>query len=218
MQSHAQMPLSPGELLASERLLCTESVPWGETPKSNRSGIYVVSLGALDDVAPRVEPNLEVERVARWIERVPTLLLRGERPTAPVLCTHLGRWWLPDQAVLYIGKTDDRRGLARRVGAYYKTVLGDAGPHSGGHWIKAMSDLTSLNVHTADVIDERRCGDIESRLLATFMRSVSADVEAKHPDGALTLPFANLEWRKDGRRFVRKHEMSGTRLKRANAS
>ncbi len=51
---------------------------------------------------------------ADWLERVPGLLLDGERPTATQLAARLGSFWLPEQTVVYVGRTSKSLARARR--------------------------------------------------------------------------------------------------------
>jgi hypothetical protein len=144
--------------------------------------------------------------VRRWVERLPGFTLAGHvSPDAEAVARHLAEWWLPDEAIAYIGKATN---LANRVGQYYRTPLGDAKPHAGGHWIKTLSVLNQLTVHYAEVPDVAP-ETVEDRMLSLFMAGVSAETRARHPQSALPLPFANLE----GPGGRRAHALRGTRLK-----
>ena len=59
----------------------------------------------------------------------------------------LDKFWLPDENILYIGKTDCVGGLKKRIGQYYSTEIGERKPHAGGHWIKTLNILNELFVH-----------------------------------------------------------------------
>jgi hypothetical protein len=78
--------------------------------------------------------------------------------------------------------------------------LGDRRPHAGGHWIKTLTNLTSLTVHYAELDSVADPEDVEKQMLRTFSQAVSAQTRAAHPQPDLTIPFANLEIRGVGRR------------------
>jgi hypothetical protein len=118
------------------------------------------------------------------------LALDGGRPTAAQLVDRLAIYWLPDEAIVYIGKATSLRG---RVGGYYSTELGDKRPHAGGHWIKTLSNLASLTVHYAEICDGRDPEEVETDMLLAFVDGVSPKVKANHPQPDLAIPFANLE-------------------------
>ena len=96
-------------------------VPWGtDVPESN-AGVYVVArvgdpnlgckacgLPFIDPLPPNIVLDLEYER----------------------------RRWLPNEPIVYIGKTD--RPLQKRVGEFYGHKCGDRSPHAGGQVVKLL--------------------------------------------------------------------------------
>ncbi len=68
-------------------------------------------------------------------------MLDGERPTASQLAARLASFWLPQQTVVYVGRTN--KSLAARVSSLMHTPLGDRKPHPGGHWLWTLRDLPS---------------------------------------------------------------------------
>lgn len=190
------MPSSPAHLIDELRIKITDSVPWGTKPSRPVPGIYIVSIHEdaerTDGIA---EPPLDVEVVAAWINRAAGMLLRGRSPSANELKAVLARYWLGDEAILYIGLTRAGSGLRGRVGAYYRHVLGKPRPHRGGHWVKVIANLQKLTVHYAELSTENDLVNLEKRLLRTFSRNVSAKSRAAYPsdDREFVLPFGNLE-------------------------
>jgi transcription elongation factor GreA len=170
------------ELLRAVGLLADGPVVWGRPVPAARPGIFVIELPA-----PRATAPLELTRVGKWIERVETLRLDGERPTSRQLAARLAAFWLPDEVVLYVGATPN--SIANRVKALRETVLGDRRPHSGGHWLQLLTGLEGARVWWAatDAVEES-----EDAVLSAFAAGVSDTTRAGLPDQAVVLPFANL--------------------------
>jgi hypothetical protein len=114
-----------------------------------------------------------------WIARVPTIKVDGVAGTVASLRERLSAWWVPDEPMVYIGRTGTN--VARRIDDFYRTPLGDPRPHAGGHWLKTLVSLSELRVWWAET-DDPDGG--EAALLAAF-----AD---RHKTGP-SLPFANRE-------------------------
>ena len=192
------MPTSPSQLLGQVGCAITGSVSWGTKPASDEQGVYVVSLhGDPDKEDGLPEAPVSEATVAAWIERVPSLILDGGQPKPIDLMQRLARYWLPDEAIVYIGKATS---LRKRLGQYYSTPLGDRRPHAGGHWIKTLTNLTSLTVHYAELDKVADPEAVEKQILLKFSQAVSRQTRAAHPQQDLTIPFANLEIKGVGRR------------------
>src|SRR3989304_7392186 len=126
------MPTSPRQLLGQAGCATAGSVPWGIKPAADEQGVYVVSLhGDPDKEDGLPEAPVSEATVAAWIERVPSLILDGGQPKPIDLMQRLARYWVPREAIVYIGKATS---LRKRLGQYYFTPLGDRGAHPGGHW------------------------------------------------------------------------------------
>jgi transcription elongation factor GreA len=172
---------APG-LLRSVGLLPDGPVVWGRPVPAPRGGVFIVELPN-----PPARAPVSITRVGKWIERVDSLRLDGERPTSKQLAARLGSFWIPNQPVLYIGATDV--SVARRVLALATTVLGDRRPHSGGHWLRTLEGLESARIWWArtDASEE-----YEDALLTAFAAGVGPEDRAALPDAEVILPFANL--------------------------
>ena len=166
-------------------LLADGPVVWGWPGRpvpARGPGVFVVeSVTAL----PRAP--IELTRVGKWIERVGSLTLDGERPTSKALSARLGAFWLPSQTVVYVGSSTTSVG--GRIAAMQRTVLGDRKPSSAGHWLATLLPSTSMRVWWArtDATEE-----YEDALLAAFAASVPADDVAALPDRDVVVPWANL--------------------------
>lgn len=141
---NVQMPSqSAPELLRSLGLTVDGPARWGAPVASRAPGIIVVELPGGADVAPT-----DLQALRRWLDRVPSLTLAGERPTPQVLQRRLAQDWLPGQPVLFVGRST--RSIGARLSAIYGTTLGDAKPNSSGHWLKTLANPGELRVWWAE--------------------------------------------------------------------
>jgi transcription elongation factor GreA len=169
-------------LLKSVGLLADGPVLFGRPAPAPGPGVFVVELPS-----PTTTATIELTRVGKWIERVETLRLDGDRPTSKALAARLASFWLPSQTVLYIGASEV--SVARRVAAIGRTELGDRRPHSGGHWLKTLRSLGGVLVWWAPT---RATEEYEDALLAAFAEGVPAADVAALGDRSVVLPWANL--------------------------
>ena len=174
-------PSAPG-LLRTIGLLADGPVPWGRPVPAVGAGVFLVELPA-----PLASAPIELTRVGKWLERIDSLRLDGERPTSRALAARLAAFWLPSQVVLYIGATPN--SIANRVRALRETPLGERRPHPGGHWLQALTGLEGARIWWAatNAIEE-----YEDALLAAFGEGVPASERSRLPDAEVVLPFANL--------------------------
>lgn len=130
-----------------------------------------------------------MDLVQGWLARVPTLQVDGTRPTSEQLAARLGQFWIPNQRIVYIGRTTDH--LSGRLSDYYRTPLGDRRPHAGGHWIRTLAGLENFQVWWSETSDP---AGYEDGLLAAFARQVPAKIRSRIRGSDLVLlPFANKE-------------------------
>jgi transcription elongation factor GreA len=160
---------------------------WGGSVPSRRPGVFIV-----ESERPQERPAFDQVALRRWIERVPSLRIDGERPTQTELAERLASFWLPDQTLLYVGRT--LKSLGARVGAMYATPLGDRRPHAGGHWLKTLADLPRLRVWWAESESPE---EHEDALLDAFAASLGEGAAAGPVMG---LPWAVLESPSAGRK------------------
>jgi transcription elongation factor GreA len=149
---------------------------WGKPAAARAPGVFVVELNAPPAAAP-----IDIVAVRRWVERVPALRLDGERPTPQELAARLAEFWLPEEPILFVGRSP--RSVGQRLAAIYATPLGDARPTGMAHWLKSLSVLGSLRVWWSDTDAHE---EYEDALLT--------QVAARNNVGRTppVLPFANL--------------------------
>ena len=176
------LPADAATLLRSIGLMADGPTVWGRPVPASGPGVFVVEIPAPLATAP-----LDVSRVGKWIERVETLRLDGERPTGKALAGRLASFWLPSQTILYIGASD--ASVARRVAAIGRTELGDRRPNSGGHWLRTLRSLDGVRVWWAAT---EATEEYEDALFSAFAANVPDADLAGLPDRAVILPWANL--------------------------
>jgi transcription elongation factor GreA len=174
---------APG-LLRSVGLLADGPAVWGRPFAAGHPGVFIVELPSPPSTAP-----IELTRIGKWIERVPTLRLDGGAavPTSRAVVARLASFWIPSTSILFIGSSTS--SVVGRVAAIEATALGDRRPYAGGHWLKTLTGLERARVWWArtDAVEE-----YEDALFGAFADAVpAADRERLH-DPVVVLPFANL--------------------------
>ena len=126
---------------------------------------------------------------------MPAFTIDGVKPTVSKLKNRLREFWLPDESILYIGKAPKRNindGIGNRVNEYYRTIIGNRSPHSGGQWLKTLANLNSMTVFYGHV---ENSGDKEIGMFDYFIRNVSPSSLKNVKDKQYPLPFANLRYK-----------------------
>ena len=185
------MPTTIADAFSTVGLIREGVVSWGTKPTTCEPGVYVVSLTERLDTCDGKSTGapLSEAEFQRWLGKRRELTLDGLRPTVPQLMDRIGRFWIPDEVILYIGLAGT--SLSTRLGQYYTTPIGDRSPHAGGYFIKLLSNLNQLWVHYARYPDPELA---EDRMLRRFCEHVSQDSRRTLLDPAHPFPFANLEW------------------------
>ncbi|MFN8175883.1 MAG: hypothetical protein U0T02_12530 [Solirubrobacteraceae bacterium] len=175
--------------------------------------MYLVSLSESADTATGLREAVPMNDAAldELISVCPELTVDGDRsPSRTLLAERIGRYWLTDEPVLYIGLAG--QPLRTRVRQYYTTPLGAAKPHKGGWWLKTLSVLDRLYVHWGATSNFK---DAEEEMMRTFAASISPASSAEWPAGEPVMPFANL---RDGDWRRRSHGIGGATSGTARAS
>jgi len=188
------VPTSVKTIFDSAGLSLSGPVTWGSAVPATKRGIYVVSVTS--DVKDRTgldNAPLDSGAIREWIEICPKMSVDGQPATVARLRKRLSGFWLPDEPIVYIGKSDPP--IRKRVGQFYRTRLGASKPHAGGHWLKTLKNLNDLFVFWAEVGDDSELSPerVEhSVLLPRFVESVSAKTKSHLYDPDHPFPFANL--------------------------
>ncbi|HEX5014496.1 MAG TPA: transcription elongation factor GreA [Candidatus Limnocylindrales bacterium] len=178
----ADEALTGAGLLRSVGLLADGPAVWGRPFAAAGPGVFVIELPSPPATAP-----IELTRVGKWIERVPTLHLDGRAAASRPVAARIASFWIPSTTVLYVGSSTT--SVAGRVAAIEATVLGERRPYAGGHWLKLLTGLERARIWWArtDATEE-----YEDALFGSFADAVPPDDRARLPDQAVILPFANL--------------------------
>jgi transcription elongation factor GreA len=139
-------------------------VLWGRPVPSNVPGVYLVELPA-----PQARVSIDPDAIREWLDRAPALRLDGKRPTVAELQSRLASFWLPSQAILFIGSS--MKSVAARLAGMYKTPLGERRPQPAGYWLKALHDLGKARIWWVETPD----GELyEDSLLDEFIKKAGA--------------------------------------------
>lgn len=122
--------LSVTELFGLADLRPDGSVQWHQPVPETGPGVYVVSISDPNNVT--IPNGYEAER---------------DR-------------WVPDQAIIYIGRS---KGLRKRLSAFYRHKYGARKPHAGGQSILLISQPKTVHWAAADNFDRA-----EDRLIEAF--------------------------------------------------
>jgi transcription elongation factor GreA len=131
------------DVMRSLGLLVDGPARWGAPVPSRAPGVFVVELPGGAAAAP-----IDNNALRRWLERVPSLTLDGQRPTVQQLSRRLGNAWVAGEPVLFVGRS--AKGIGARLAAIYATTLGDARPASAGHWLKTLASPGELRIWWAE--------------------------------------------------------------------
>lgn len=205
------MPISVSEVLAASGLEHGGVVQWGRDVPLDVPGVYVISSSSdLHDQVGSVHHYMPDARAFANLRRLcPSVTLDGRPATDKELATRIGRFWIPDEAILYIGLAGT--SVRKRVNQYYRTSIGERAPHAGGWWLKTLANLDDLFVHFA-AGDEPKSA--EAKMLRRFAEFVPAAVRKKLHDSERIAPFANVDVQQGLRK---RHGMSGHKVERGSA-
>lgn len=164
-KSSAPAPLLSGrDLLRANGLTVEGPILWGRPATGGSAGVFIVELPA-----PQPKVSIDPDAVREWLSRAPDLRLDGKRPTVAELQTRLASFWLPGQAILYIGSSV--KSVSIRLAGMYKTPLGERRPQPAGYWLKTLKDLNKARIWWAPVSDPEL---YEDTLIESFVKTVGA--------------------------------------------
>jgi hypothetical protein len=169
------MPSTIKSLLASVELDVNKlkSCKWGQPVDTDKLGIYFLSTCLKTGCIENTYKNAPISEaiIKQWITKISTIEIDGKAGISYLeLLNRLNKYWLPDENILYIGQTECKGGLKKRISQYYKTSLGERKPHAGGHWIKTLVNLNELHVHYIPTSSPLM---IEKEILRDFTKQVS---------------------------------------------
>jgi transcription elongation factor GreA len=172
--SSPQAPLLNGrDLLRANGLPVEGPILWGRPASGGGPGVFIVELPA-----PQPKVSIDPNAIRDWLGRAPDLRLDGKVPTVAELQSRLASFWLPDQAILFIGSS--RKSVAARLAGMYKTPLGERRPQPDGYWLKTLHDLNKARIWWGPASDPEL---YEDTLLEAFIKAADS-----LPYGVLATP------------------------------
>jgi hypothetical protein len=186
------MPISITQIIKKANLTINGKVDWGERPKTEEQGVYIVSMSEDPNkiVNPYKEAPIDIVKIEEWLKLCKSLTLNGKRPTSKDLADRISKYWFSDETILYIGKAPRRNsgtGISCRVCEYYCTLLGYRRPHRGGCWIKTLNILKDLKIYYSFSDEPGKSEDLLIDIFASQVTSNLKSFDQQHP-----YPFANL--------------------------
>ena len=190
------MPASVAKIFNVFEIMSLHTIKWCTNIDSREPGIYIVSLSKNPEWLSNtpITPHFNRNVIKRWIETVPNFRIDSEPPSVQSIEKRLKEFWLPDESILYIGKAPKRKNgdaLGNRISEYYETKIGLGSPHSGGQWLKTLSNLSDLYLHYGI---SNNPSSIEVEMFRYFMDNVAEFTRRQLRDSSLPLPFANIRF------------------------
>jgi transcription elongation factor GreA len=156
--------LNGRDLLRANDLPVEGPILWGRPVSGGGPGVFIVELPA-----PQPKVSIDPNAIREWLSRAPGLRLDGKRPTVAELQSRLASFWLPGQAILFIGSS--QKSVGARLAGMYKTPLGERRPQPTGYWLKTLHDLNKARIWWAPVSDPEL---YEDTLLEAFIKTAGA--------------------------------------------
>ena len=193
------MPTIISKLFEQAGLTFHGQVKWGQLINSKECGFYIVALTEdIEKLVCRGNSNIDDSAIKQWSELVKSggkeILIDNKVSDLKSIKQRLEKFWLPDETIVYIGKAgpNKERTIRKRVKEYYKTQMGCDSKHAGGHWVKILKDISSLNIFYSEYsgldIEEK-----EEQLILSFIDNVSKRTKENLFDNLNCFPFANKE-------------------------
>ena len=189
------MPVTVSKLFSTVGLSPQDPVPWGcKDLPDNHGGVYVVSLcdNPKQKGIPRPDIPICKDAIDSWLKCDKGVTINGQTPTVEEVANYFGKFWLPNENILYIGQTS--QNLRKRVSSYYRHKLGMKGNHGGGQWIHALSILDDTFVYFEKCSEPK---EIEYKMLSYFAFQVAQTSEVQNINNCKLLPFANRQLNKN---------------------
>jgi transcription elongation factor GreA len=156
--------LNGRDLLRVHNLQVEGPILWGRPALGGAPGVFIVELPT-----PQPKVAIDPDAIREWLGRAPELRLDGKRPTVAELQSRLASFWLPGQAILFIGSS--LKSVTARLAGMYKTPLGERRPQSTGYWLKTLHDLNKARIWWAPTSDPEL---YEETLLEAFVKAAGA--------------------------------------------
>lgn len=196
------MPVTVKAIFNKVGLEPSTPLKWRNSIPIKGNGVYVISSSSNSTINKGITSSCKVneEVFKKWKSFSPELHVNNIS-TIEAIEKEIKKFWKPKENILYIGESSsETNGLAKRVNQFYIHQVGWKGPHTGGYWIKLLSQLEELYVYYS-VCDHPR--DTEFKMLLYFMEQSADKSFYEIQELGKHLPFANMK-----ADFQKKHSMS----------
>lgn len=178
-----------------------KTIKWGDIKTvsiPNEFGVYVVEIDKVHE-----KPKFDIDAINAWLDISQRVTINELEANSKTIIKELNTHWKPTETILYIGQTStSAKGLQKRLKDFDSHKPGNKGPHSGGYWIKLLSNLKNLKVYYAPC---ENAYDAEFKMLLKFViLSAKQDEIMKIENLGQYLPFANRT-----ADFDRRHNIKG---------
>ncbi len=186
------MPISVEQLVKISGLnpARLRTYKWGEGIESTSRGVYLISTSK-DILA--TEPIFESAplndtSILYWIEKDEKLKTDGKPATLLNIKDRLDSYWLADETILYIGKSNSTIGIRQHMSNLYNLNLGNNQHINTGVWLKTLDILYQLHVH---YISCAHPDDKKKEMILNFKSQFSKKSKKKLMNHSHEFPFAN---------------------------
>ncbi len=196
------MPVTVKEIFNKVGLEPSVPLKWRNAISIKGNGVYIISSSSNSTMNTGITSSCKVneEVFKKWKSFSPELNKKNLSTIKPIQ-TEINKFWKPKENILYIGESSsETNGLAKRVNQFYIHQVGWKGPHTGGYWLKLLSQLEELYVYYA-VCDHPR--DTEFKMLLHFIEQCTGKSFYDLQELGKHLPFANMKVD-----FQKKHSIS----------
>ncbi len=178
------MPLTPVDLFRAVGLRLDGPARWGAAVRATHAGVLAIEWPQASDRAP-----IDISAVGTWIARVPTLTLDGARPAGKALAARLASFWLPGEAIVFIGMAAE--SVSARIADLARIPLGDDGPSADARWLRALVGFDRSRIWWAETDAAEEYEDALLERFAELCRSAAPANAPARPAGSNVVPFAN---------------------------
>lgn len=186
------MPITVNDIFNKVGLVTPVAIKWNNPIPTEDNGVYVISLSEDASKNNGILKSFEIneEVFNKWKLLSPDLNVNGT-VSKNIIEVEINQFWKPNENILYIGESSSpTNGLSKRVNQFYQHEVGWKGPHTGGYWIKLISQLENLFVYYAKCKNPR---DTEFKMLMYFIEQTTGKSFYELDELGKHLPFANLK-------------------------
>jgi hypothetical protein len=188
MEEGAKVPTTVRQLVESVGLRIYQSYRWGKTVTADFKGVYIIAIASENDhLSVMNKPSINLRALKEWINRAQGLTVDGKPASVETIGNRLKQYWLPGETILYIGQTG--RTITQRLNQFKQHQLGAKAPHSGGQWIKTLTNLDELTIY---IVPTEEPAETELSMLTQFALNVTLDSKASLREPNKAYPFANI--------------------------